>query len=236
MTTFKDLLSKDAQTQLKEMGGKLSTNSESDSNGKPTSANVMDKKEVTQQVKRFGSELIDDDKVLFMQAMNGVRPLKHEKSVNHTQKTNPKDPTTLFRRANAQGGDEKTQTNLSDMQALLNPVASEAFLSHKHPTLQNKVFEQLKQGKLRWYDALDLHGSSIDEARDAVQTIIANALKHGETVVKIVHGKGTDAILKTCVNGWLRQIPEVMAFVSAPANDGGNGAVLVLIKKKKLGL
>lgn len=236
MTTFKDLLSKDAQTQLKEMGGKLSTNSENDSNGKPTSTNVMGKKEVTQQVKRFGSELIDDDKVLFMQAMNGVRPLKHEKSVNHTQKTNPKDPTTLFRRANAQGGDEKTQTNLSDMQALLNPVASEAFLSHKHPTLQNKVFEQLKQGKLRWYDALDLHGSSIDEARDAVQTIIANALKHGETVVKIVHGKGTDAILKTCVNGWLRQIPEVMAFVSAPANDGGNGAVLVLIKKKKLGL
>lgn len=235
MTTFKDLLSKDAQTQLKEMGGKLSTNSENDSNGKPTSTNVMGKKEVTQQVKRFGSELIDDDKVLFMQAMNGVRPLKHEKSVNHTQKTNPKDPTTLFRRANAQGGDEKTQTNLSDMQALLNPVASEAFLSHKHPTLQNKVFEQLKQGKLRWYDALDLHGSSIDEARDAVQTIIANALKHGETVVKIVHGKGTDAILKTCVNGWLRQIPEVMAFVSAPANDGGNGAVLVLIKKKKLG-
>lgn len=236
MTTFKDLLSKDAQTQLKEMGGKLSTNSKSDSNAKPISANVMGKKEVTQQVKRFGSELIDDDKVLFMQAMNGVRPLKHEKSVNHTQKTNPKDPTTLFRRANAQGGDEKTQTNLSDMQALLNPVASEAFLSHKHPTLQNKVFEQLKQGKLRWYDALDLHGSSIDEARDAVQTIIANALKHGETVVKIVHGKGTDAILKTCVNGWLRQIPEVMAFVSAPANDGGNGAVLVLIKKKKLGL
>lgn len=235
MTTFKDLLSKDAQTQLKEMGGKLSTNSKSDSNAKPISANVMGKKEVTQQVKRFGSELIDDDKVLFMQAMNGVRPLKHEKSVNHTQKTNPKDPTTLFRRANAQGGDEKTQTNLSDMQALLNPVASEAFLSHKHPTLQNKVFEQLKQGKLRWYDALDLHGSSIDEARDAVQTIIANALKHGESVVKIVHGKGTDAILKTCVNGWLRQIPEVMAFVSAPANDGGNGAVLVLIKKKKLG-
>ena len=141
MTTFKDLLSKDTQTQLKEMGGKLSTNSKSDSNGKPTSANVMGKKEVTQQVKRFGSELIDDDKVLFMQAMNGVRPLKHEKSVNHTQKTNPKDPTTLFRRANAQGGDEKTQTNLSDMQALLNPVASEAFLSHKHPTLQNKVFE-----------------------------------------------------------------------------------------------
>lgn len=235
MTTFKDLLSKDAQTQLKEMGGKSSTKPETDSNGKPTSANVMGKKEVAQQVKRFGSELIDDDKVLFMQAMSGVRPLKHEKSVNHAQKTDPKDPTALFRRANAEGTDEPTQASLSDMQALLNPVAGEAFLSYKHPTLQNKVFEQLRQGKLRWYDAVDLHGSSIDEARDAVQTIITNAVKHGETVVKIVHGKGTDAIIKTCVNGWLRQIPDVMAFVSAPAGDGGNGAVLVLIKKKKLG-
>lgn len=235
MTTFKDLLSKDAQTQLKEMGGKSSTKPETDSNGKPTSANVMGKKEVAQHVKRFGSELINDDKVLFMQAMSGVRPLKHEKSVNHAQKTDPKDPTALFRRANAEGGDEPTQASLSDMQALLNPVAGEAFLSYKHPTLQNKVFEQLRQGKLRWYDAVDLHGSSIDEARDAVQTIITNAVKHGETVVKIVHGKGTDAIIKTCVNGWLRQIPDVMAFVSAPAGDGGNGAVLVLIKKKKLG-
>ncbi|OPH39923.1 Smr/MutS family protein [Moraxella equi] len=235
MTTFKDLLSKDAQTQLKEMGGKSSTKPETDSNGKPTSTNVMDKKEVAQHVKRFGSELIDDDKVLFMQAMSGVRPLKHEKSVNHAQKTDPKDPTALFRRANAEGGDEPTQASLSDMQALLNPVAGEAFLSYKHPTLQNKVFEQLRQGKLRWYDAVDLHGSSIDEARDAVQTIITNAVNHGETVVKIVHGKGTDAIIKTCVNGWLRQIGDVMAFVSAPAGDGGNGAVLVLIKKKKLG-
>ncbi|UYZ69655.1 Smr/MutS family endonuclease [Moraxella bovis] len=235
MTTFKDLLSKDAQTQLKEMGGKSSTKPETDSNGKPTTANVMGKKEVAQHVKRFGSELIDDDKVLFMQAMSGVRPLKHEKSVNHAKKTDPKDPTALFRRANAEGADEPTQASLSDMQALLNPVAGEAFLSYKHPTLQNKVFEQLRQGKLRWYDAVDLHGSSIDEARDAVQTIITNAVKHGETVVKIVHGKGTDAIIKTCVNGWLRQISDVMAFVSAPANDGGNGAVLVLIKKKKLG-
>ena len=90
----------------------------------------------------------------------------------------------------------------------------------QNPTLQNKVFEQLKQGKLRWYDAVDLHGSSIDDARKAVLLLISQAINHGETVVKIVHGKGKDAILKTCVNGWLRQMPEVMAFVSAPAKDG----------------
>lgn len=234
MTTFKDLLSKDFQVQLKELGGK-STSQTTDTNGKPTSSAVMGKKEVANQVKRFNHEGIDEDKVLFMQAMSGVTPLKHEKSVNHHIKTDPKDPTALFRRANAEGGEELLGANLSDMQALLNPVAGEAFLSYKNPTLQNTVFEQLKQGKLRWYDAVDLHGTSIEDARTAVQTIIANALKNGETVVKIVHGKGTDAIIKTCVNGWLRQISDVMAFVSAPANDGGNGAVLVLLKRKKIG-
>lgn len=235
MTTFKDLLSKDAQTKLKEMGGKSSTKLDTDSNGKPTTTTVMGKKEVAKEVKRFDSELIDDDTVLFMQAMSGVRPLKHEKSVNHNAKTDPKDPTALLRRANAEGGEELSDAKLSDMQALLNPVAGEAYLSYKNPTLQHKVFEQLKQGKLRWYDAVDLHGASIDDARSAVQTLISHALKNGETVVKIVHGKGTDAIIKTCVNGWLRQIPDVMAFVSAPANDGGNGAVLVLLKRNRLG-
>lgn len=231
MTTFKDLLSKDFQAQLKDMGGKSSTKPETDTNGKPTTSAVMGKKEVAQQVKRFNSELIDDDKVLFMQAMSGVTPLKHEKSIT-TRPT--KTDNALYRRANAQGADSTDNTTLSDMQALLNPVAGEAFLSYKNPTLQNKIFEQLKQGKLRWYDAVDLHGASIDDARQAVLTLIKHAKKNNETVVKIVHGKGTNAIIKTCVNGWLRQIPDVLAFVSAPTSDGGNGAVLVLIKRQKV--
>lgn len=235
MTTFKDLLSKDTQNQLKEMSNHRSTKAGNNNDDKPSATHITGKKALTAQVKHHGGEPMDNDKALFMQAMSGVRPLKHGQRVNHSQKTNPKDPTALFRRANAQGGQNTTESPLSDMQALLNPVAGEAYLSYKQPTLQNKVFEQLRLGKLRWYDAVDLHGSSIDEARVAVQTLIADATCHGETVVKIVHGKGTDAIIKTCVNGWLRQMPEVLAFVSAPANDGGNGAVLVLIKRKKVG-
>ena len=37
--------------------------------------------------------------------------------------------------------------------------------------------------------------------------------------------------LKTYVNGWLRQHRDVLAFVSAPENQGGTGAVLVLLKR-----
>lgn len=222
--SFKDLLSSEMKETLKSLGKHSGDTRAADEK-------LPSKQQVAKEVARFNHAHIDEEKVLFMQAMSGVTPLKTDAVVS--QKPAKADENAAFRRANAQGGEEIAGATLSDMQALLNPVAGEAFLSYKQPTLQNKIFEQLKQGKLRWYDAVDLHGSSIEDARAAVQTIIHNALQNGETVVKIVHGKGKDAIIKTCVNGWLRQISDVMAFVSAPNNDGGNGAVLVLLKKKK---
>ncbi|RYZ95903.1 MAG: DNA mismatch repair protein MutS, partial [Moraxellaceae bacterium] len=115
--------------------------------------------------------------------------------------------------------------------AMLNPVASEAVLSYRLATLQHRVFEQLKSGTLRWYEAVDLHGCTIEQARSAVLQIIDIARAANQTVIKIVHGKGPQAILKTYVNGWLRQHREVLAFVSAPPDQGGTGAVLVLIKR-----
>lgn len=181
------------------------------------------------------ADTADDDLGLFRQAMAGVVPLKTSKIATSSTATkkNPKDPNAMLRRAAAMGGkDDTPSTALSDMHALLNPVASEAFLTYKHPTLPTKTFEQLKQGKLRWYEAVDLHSTNIDEARVAVLQLIQIAKDANQTVVKIVHGKG-DALIKTCVNGWLRQIDEVLAFVSATAKDGGTGAVLVLLKRQK---
>lgn len=227
--SFKDLLSKSLQEDLKQMV-KPSAKPEL-ANDKPNeNVQLPSSKAIANEVKRFNHDAITDDTVLFMQAMSGVTPLKTDAVVSHTKPAQA-DENALRRRASAEGG-EQIEGVLSDMQALLNPVAGEAFLSYKNPTLQNKVFEQLKQGKLRWYDAVDLHGSSIEDARNAVLLLINQAINKDETVVKIVHGKGKDAIIKTCVNGWLRQMEDVMAFVSAPAKDGGNGSVLVLLKKK----
>lgn len=228
------------QDQLKELKGQLSkgrdTNSPDGENQKPTEpVSLPTQKQVKKTVKQLDSEHIDDDKVLFMQAMHGVNPLedKNVRSPVSSKKTKP-DAATLSKRAAAQGGDETDLgAGLSDMQALLNPVAGEAYLSYKHPTLQNKIFDQLKKGQFRWYDAVDIHGCTIEEARVAMTQLLSQAKANNETVVKIVHGKGQEAILKTCVNGWLRQIPEVLAFCSAPPKDGGNGAVLVLLKKRK---
>ena len=235
------LFSKEMQDQLKELKGQLSkgrdTSSADGNDEKPTGPiSILTQKQVNKTVKKMNSAHVDDDKVLFMQAMSGVNQLedKNVRSPAAATKASKPDAATLSKRAAAQGSEASDLgAGLSDMQALLNPVAAESILSYKQPTLQNKVFAELKQGKLRWYDAVDIHGCTIEEARAAVTQLLSQAKQNNENMVKIVHGKGSEAILKTCVNGWLRQLPEVLAFCSAPPKDGGNGAVLVLFKKSK---
>lgn len=180
-----------------------------------------------------------DAAALFKQAIQGTKQIAQEAVI-------PKAPsakllkakanaTVLARRAAAIGTDGASIDGISDTKALLNPVASEATLSFRQKTLQHGVFEQLKAGHLRWVHAVDLHGCTTEQARAAVLEIIKVAQTDPEAlsplVIKIVHGKGTEATLKTYVNSWLRQHPEVMGFISAPTNQGGTGAVLVLLKR-----
>ncbi|WP_101494817.1 Smr/MutS family protein [Acinetobacter sp. NCu2D-2] len=174
----------------------------------------------------------EDEMALFRKQMQGVQKID---SGNTAKIEKPKkkkiDAQTLAKRAAAMGPMETEETIMSDTQAMLNPVGSQASLSYRIATLQHKVFEDLKAGNLRWYEAVDLHGCTVEEARQAVLQIIQIAKDENQNVIKIVHGKGPEAILKTYVNSWLRQHRDVLAFVSAPEKQGGTGAVLVLLKR-----
>lgn len=173
-----------------------------------------------------------EDTELFKKALTGVKPIDNGNIAQIKPKRVKKiDAQTLAKRAAAEGSAEQELTEISDTQAILNPVASQAALSYRIATLQHKVFEDLKAGKIRWFEAVDLHGCTVEQARAAVLQIIQMAKDENQNVIKIVHGKGPEAILKTYVNGWLRQHRDVLAFVSAPEKQGGTGAVLVLLKR-----
>ncbi len=192
---------------------------------------VQDVAQKQQAAKNAEAEL--DDAALFAQAVQGVKKLVTEPTASTFRPKRSKvDAQILAKRAAAEGTPELVSAEISDTQAILNPVASQAHLSYRITTLQHRIFEDLKAGKLRWFEAVDLHGCTVEQARSAVLQIIEMAKQANQTVIKIVHGKGPDAILKTYVNGWLKQHPEVLAFVSAPENQGGTGAVLVLIKRQ----
>ena len=175
---------------------------------------------------------VENEADLFKQAVRGVQAFERPNfaKIEKPQRTKP-TAKILAKRAAAEGPLETDHAALSDTQAMLNPVASQAKLSYRIGTLQHKVFEDLKAGNLRWFEAVDLHGCTVEDARSAVLQIIQIAKDENQNVLKIVHGKGPEAILKTYVNGWLRQHRDVLAFVSAPENQGGTGAVLVLLKR-----
>jgi DNA-nicking Smr family endonuclease len=97
------------------------------------------------------------------------------------------------------------------------------------------VLSKLRRGHWVVQANLDLHGMISDEARATVATFLAECKKRGIRCVRIVHGKGLgsrnkEPILKNKVRHWLMQKDEVIAYAQARANDGGSGAVIVLLK------
>jgi DNA-nicking Smr family endonuclease len=175
-----------------------------------------------------------DDATLFARATRGVQRLQTEAPPPSPQQRQP-DANTLRRRA-AAVEEEITSGPISDAAALMHSVLPEELLSFARNGVQARVVQKLKQAQQPWQAAVDLHGCTVDQARDAVLRLLADSHQEGLSVIKIVHGKGLmqgQPLLKTCVNGWLRQIPEVLAFVSALPRDGGSGAVYVLLKQRR---
>ncbi|WP_222851874.1 hypothetical protein [Citrobacter portucalensis] len=77
---------------------------------------------------------------LFQQDMRGVQQLDPGNIAQVNQPTKKKlDAQTLAKRAAAEGPMQTDETILSDTQAMLNPVGSQASLSYRIATLQHKV-------------------------------------------------------------------------------------------------
>lgn len=82
---------------------------------------------------------------------------------------------------------------------------------------------------------LDLHGMTRDQARSNVQRFVQTATQKRLRCLQVVHGKGLGSargtpVLRQKVRLWLTQCDSVLAFVSARPQDGGSGALLVLLK------
>lgn len=108
-------------------------------------------------------------------------------------------------------------------------------LSYSRPGVRAQTLRQLRRGRYPIEDELDLHGLSQSAARDQLAEFISSSRQTGRRCVRVVHGKGYRSgsrgpVLKIAVNTWLRRHPDVLAFTSARAIDGGTGAVYVLLR------
>jgi len=102
-----------------------------------------------------------------------------------------------------------------------------------------RELRRLRRGQYAIDGKLDLHGLGAQEARHAVEAFVKKRALDGDRVVLVVHGKGSHSprghgVLRGEIAAWLgqgRSARHVAAFATAPADEGGAGAVLVLLAR-----
>jgi DNA-nicking Smr family endonuclease len=103
-----------------------------------------------------------------------------------------------------------------------------------------RYLPNLRTGLYSIQEQLDLHGYNRVEARIVVEDFIMRMSRFQSCCVKIIHGRGINspddrAVLKENLQLWLcsRKMSRYMvAYASAQMNDGGVGAVYVLLKSR----
>ena len=174
--------------------------------------------------------ITDEDAELFRAAVSDVRRASHA----------PRRPAPPPRIApiplkTLQDEQAVLVESLSDHDACEDFVESEDAQVFLRPGLARGILRKLRSGHWVIQSELDLHGLRVDEARQELARFLAEARRHGDRCVRIIHGKGLrsrnrEPVLKSKVRGWLRQRDEVLAFVEARPIAGGSGAVVVLLK------
>lgn len=104
--------------------------------------------------------------------------------------------------------------------------------------LAQTVLRDLRRGRWVIQDEIDLHGLNREEARHLLANFLAECLHHGKRCLRVVHGKGLrspqkTSVLRQLVRGWLAQRDEVLAYCQAKPQDGGEGALVVLLRTPK---
>jgi DNA-nicking Smr family endonuclease len=175
-----------------------------------------------------------DDNEDFASAMAGVRPLTKPVKRVHRAPPVKATPGQSVRKQDAQIAKATADNplNVSHLQM----VKPDDSLRYLKPGLDRSVLRKLKQGAYQVEASLDLHGKTVEQARNALLRFVQDCFRFDVRLAIVLHGKGEQgdppALLKSFCNRWLREIPEVLAFMSAPSHHGGAGAAYVLIKKR----
>lgn len=178
----------------------------------------------------------DDEFSLFAEQMQGVRRIH----VDHAD-TGKAKPDRVAQRINQRHALQTLETvvvdGLSDQFVL--DVGAEEELYWARDGVQDSQLRRMKAGQISFEGSLDLHGMSVDVARQTLREFLEEALRLEIRCVRVTHGKaarldGKKPMIKSHVNTWLRQHDKVLGFTSCLAKHGGAGALYVLLKRHML--
>ncbi|HLQ02838.1 MAG TPA: Smr/MutS family protein [Burkholderiales bacterium] len=180
--------------------------------------------------KRANDGSREDDATLFRDAVRDATPLEPSERLWRKGKSVPPVPVQSLLDVH-----DALAESLTGPISLDQSIETGEELFYLRDGLGRNVLHKLRRGHWVVQDAVDLHGSNRDEARSLLAEFLGGCLKRGLRCVRVIHGKGLrspkrEPVLKGKVRQWLAQRDEVLAFCQAPTNQGGSGALLVLLR------
>jgi DNA-nicking Smr family endonuclease len=173
----------------------------------------------------------EDPAALFRSAIGEITPLRKVEESAITR-PRPKPRARMAERDDALVRGEFARLLMSST-----PLEAGDVASYRRENLPAPMFQRLKRGQYSVQDELDLHGASVAQAEVLLREFLLEAHAHDYGCVRIIHGKGRQSdggapVLKNLMDRTLRLRNDVLAFHSAPANQGGTGALLVLLARR----
>ena len=170
-------------------------------------------------------QIQDADLELFLEQVEGTQPMRHELAEPYRRR-----PPPIPRPREPELPEDGTQPPLAESE-----VETHDFLLFVRPGVQHRLLADLERGAIEVGLEVDLHGLSVELARRTLAEFLAECAHRRIRCARIIHGKGQRSsgrqpILKQKINYWLRLYDQVLAFCSATRNDGGTGAVYVLLR------
>ena len=166
----------------------------------------------------------DDD--LFKEAMRGVEPLR----VGHSRTVDMPPEPKRSGRALVYGSKEAGPSAEPSDQPI-------QWLAHD---ASSKRIQELRSGRLVPQGKLDLHRRTVDEVESLVPAFLRTSQVQGRGCVLIIHGRGIHSgpggpRIRGAVVRLLSKSEAVLAFVDAPRQFGGTGAILGLLRNARPG-
>lgn len=174
----------------------------------------------------------EDDASLFFSAMDGVAQITNR---GEAPKPNPRLPEIIDENAEALAQLSELVAGTGDFDI----TGGDEFIEGASPGMDRNLMRALRRGDFSLQGRLDLHGMTQAEAKTAVDRFLTDSRRAKRRCVLIVHGKGLNSkdqlpVLKEAVRTWLSQKhvgKQVLAFATARPQDGGAGAVYVLLRR-----
>lgn len=170
--------------------------------------------------------LTDEDEELWSRYTKSVTPMHPKKSVGFTSNLAPKKKRPA---ASHPLQSPKSNSNAAPVRQMIDGATS----------------RKLRRGKLPVDGRIDLHGLRQNEAYDALHRFIHASSAKGRRCVLVITGKGRSetrdgyeqpGVLRRKVPDWLQTgslAPLIVGFETAHIRDGGDGALYVLLRRKR---